>query len=56
MDQITVLTEIERCETEGNAAKKRGDYEISFLMLDNARRLREKISEPLVKTMGVQST
>lgn len=59
MDCDAVQVEIDRCEREAELAKKNGNYEIAFLKLDNARRLREKLEKNLtvrVKSVGGQST
>lgn len=54
IDQIPILNEIERCHKEADIAKQNGDYEMSFLKLDNARRLQEKL-KPHQKTRTVGS-
>ena len=62
MDQSAIVLEIERCEKEAERAKREGDFEIAFLKLDNARRLREKLErlektgQPIAKAVGGQST
>jgi hypothetical protein len=59
MDRDLIQAEIDRCELEAESAKKNGNYEIAFLKLDAARRLREKLeNNPTLrtKTAGGQST
>lgn len=51
MDRDLIQTEIDRCELEAATAKKNDNFEIAFLKLDAARRLREKLeNNPALRT------
>jgi len=54
MDQEMIGLEVERCEREAELAKKAGNFELAFMKLDNARRLRDKINKTTTeKTISV---
>lgn len=52
MDVNALELEIARCEREANEAKKRGDFDSTFLKLDLARRLRERLEKSTQQAAG----